>query len=104
MFAHVSQRHHDLCGPKKITFTQSVRCGSTCEQCAYTCQKDALLLHPNSSIITKDTQLTTNDFNYEMLDDSFAEPFKHPSYDDLDIRHKIISPCCGYSTFLVAIK
>jgi hypothetical protein len=104
VFAHTAQRLHDLYGPDRITFVQSVKGGGTCAQWAALYQGDAAKLFPESVVTSSASMpLTVDDVNYEIRDDFFTTPFGHPAYVILDgalkVRHKIIGPCCGYESY-----
>ena len=102
VFAHVAQRYYNLYG-EKVTFINSLKGGSSCDQWASIYQSDAEQLYPQSNVIPKEMPITVNDINFELRDHFFTPPFGHPSYvildEELKIRKKFIGPCCGYESF-----
>jgi len=102
VFAHVAQRFYNEYG-NRITFVQSVKGGGSCKNWSDLYQSDASSLYPDSDVVPNEMPLSVDDLNYEIRDDLFTTPFGHPSYvildGNLEIKHKFIGPCCGFSGY-----
>ena len=103
VFAHVAQKYHDLYGPDRVRFVQSVKGGGTCDQWSSIYQRDAAELFPGSEHVPTDVPWSVDDNSYALRDQLFTSPFGHPAYvvldGNLEIKHKFIGPCCGYEQY-----